>query len=121
MLNLYLDDDITTHRLVGQLRKDGHKVVIPSECSMAGKDDPEHLLFALQNRLALVTRNAADFEKLHQLVLGCGGLHQGMLVIRAEKDRSKHMTIPRIWKALNNLDAAGISLENQLVELIHWQ
>jgi len=118
---LYLDDDSAAHRLAGLLNRQGHQVTLPNQVSMSGKSDPEHFLFAIQRGLTLLTRNWRDFERLHELVVGSGGKHPGVLTIRAEKDRSKDMRPPAIAKAIAKLEKFGVEVKNEATVLNHWR
>lgn len=67
-MNLYLDDDSAKRALVTRLRKAGHQVVTPADASLSGAADARHLLYAVENRLVLLTKNHDDFEDLHFLI-----------------------------------------------------
>src|SRR5712692_11924543 len=86
-MTIYLDDNMTDRVLIALLRKSGHDVVTPNDAGMSGRLDPEHFLFALTNGRPILTWNYKDFEPLHELVVGAGGSHAGVIVVR--KDNNK--------------------------------
>jgi Domain of unknown function (DUF5615) len=120
-MKLYLDDDSVQRQLVVRLRKAGHWVVVPTDVGMAGRADPLHLLYAVQQTLTLLTRNYDDFENLHKLVTGCGGHHAGVLVIREEANRSRNMSVRAVVTAVGKLERSGLDRTDQLIVLNHWR
>jgi hypothetical protein len=81
-MNLYLDDDTCALVLVALLRKAGHDVLIPSDIGMAGSHDARHLLRSVQEGRTFLSRNYLDFDPIHHLVVGCSGVHFGILLVR---------------------------------------
>ena len=88
---------------------------------MAGKSDAENLLYALRQSQVLLTQNHEDFEPLHDLVLGSGGHHSGILTARLEKNRSKNMKPGAIVSAIRKLESAGVPTADQLHILNQWR
>jgi hypothetical protein len=120
-MDLYLDDHLTDKLLIGLLRKSGHQVVLPADLGRSGVADARHLLAAAQRGLALVSRNYKDFEPLHELVVGLGGQHAGILLVRDETVPARNMKAGAIATAVNKYAAANPSAANQLVTLNHWR
>ena len=120
-MKLYFDDDSAKKYLIARLRKAGHTVIQPADVSLSGASDPRHLLHAIQNGLSLLTRNYDDFLDLHQLVHAAGGRHAGILVVRADNDRSRDMKDGDIVRALQNLEQSGVPLANGFHILNHWR
>jgi acetyl esterase/lipase len=120
-MNLYLDDDSAKALLAILLRKAGHQVIVPISVGLSGADDPEHLLHAAQQSLVLLTRNHDDYRVLHLLVQATGGRHPGILVVRRDNDPTRDMKDRDIVRALANLEAAGVPVENELHVLNHWR
>lgn len=120
-MRLYLDDDSVARALSALLRRVGHQVILPAQVAMSGKEDPIHLLYALQQSLILLTRNHNDFSDLHELVIGAGGAHSGILTVRFDNDRQRDMKPPDIVRAIARLIASGAPLASQLVVLNHWR
>jgi predicted nuclease of predicted toxin-antitoxin system len=121
LMNLYLDDNMIKGALVARLRRAGHTVVVPADVGLSGAWDPSHLLQAVQQNLALVTRNHDDFKELHLLVQATRGQHTGMLVVRDDNDPRRDMKDGDISRAIANLEAAGAPIINEFHILNHWR
>ena len=120
-MRFYLDDNATDRRLVALLRKAGHFVAIPIEVNHSGATDPRHLLHAIHSASLLLTKDSTDFTDLHDLILGSGGSHPGILLLYLENDPTRAVTPRGIAVATDKLEAAGVSLGNQLHVLNHWR
>ena len=120
-MNLYLDDDSAKALLAKLLRKVGHQVTVPAGVGLSGADDPEHLLHAVHQTLVLLTRNHDDFRVLHLLVQATSGRHPGILVVRRDNDPTRDMMDRDIVRAIGNLEADGVPIENELHVLNHWR
>jgi predicted nuclease of predicted toxin-antitoxin system len=72
-MRIYLDEDISSTLLVTLLQKVGHQVIQCADAGMAGKSDPENLLYAIRLDRVTLTRNHGHFEHLHALVIGSRG------------------------------------------------
>jgi predicted nuclease of predicted toxin-antitoxin system len=120
-MRIYLDEDMLAAVLVALLRKAGHQVVPSRDVGMRGKSDAEHLLFALQQSHVLLTRNHEHFEHLHNLVLGSGGHHSGIMTVRSEMNQSKKMKPGAIAAAIRKLELAGVPITDRLHILNHWR
>lgn len=110
-MNLYLDDDMVKGALVARLRRAGHHLVVPNDAGLTGAWDPRHLLYAVQRRLLLVSRNHDDFRDLHFLIQAANGHHWGIAVVRADNDPRKDMTDRDIEFSLKRLESANAPLE----------
>lgn len=88
---------------------------------MSGRSDPEHFLYAIKNQLVVLTKNTKDFERLHQLIIGSGGQHPGLLLAKEEDDRAKNMSWRAIVAAMRKLETSGIDLANEATVLNHWR
>jgi predicted nuclease of predicted toxin-antitoxin system len=120
-MNLYLDDDSAKALLAILLRKAGHQVIVPATVGLSGADDAEHLLYAVQQILVLLTGNHDDFRVLHLLVQATTGRHPGILVVRRDNDPTRDMKDRDIVRAISNLEAANLAIENELHVLNHWR
>src|SRR5215468_8175881 len=98
-MNLYLDDDSTEVLLIRLLRAAGHDVQIPGDAGLAGRQDPEHLMYAIRAGRVLLTHNHPDYELLHALVLLAGGGHPGILTVRRDKDRKRDLKARGVVRA----------------------
>jgi len=120
-MRIYLDEDISSALLVTLLRKAGQQVRRSVDAGMAGKSDPEHFLYCIQQNEVLLTHNHVHFERLHRLVIGSGGHHPGAMAVRLEKDRTKNMKPAAIISAIRKLESAGVPIVDQLHILNHWR
>ena len=120
-MTIYLDDDVSDHLLIRMLRTAGHTVIAPGEAGSAGQADPRHLLDALRQGAAIVTRNVEDFEDLHFLVVGASGAHAGIFLIHSEAVKKRNMKRHEIVAAFTKYESAGLDPRNQLINLNHWR
>lgn len=120
-MRLYLDDNITDRRVVAQLQRVGHMVVLPAEAGHAGASDAQHFTQAIHRTATLLTRNYKDFIDLHDLILTAGGSHPGLLLLYLEKDPRRDMTPRSIAGAVSRLEAAAVPLVNHVYVLNHWR
>ncbi|MGL4883453.1 MAG: DUF5615 family PIN-like protein [Waterburya sp.] len=115
-LKLLVDEDTQALPLVKTLRKANHDVVTVNEANLMGQPDNIVLEYATQNNRIVLTRNCRDFEALHE----ANPNHPGIFVIYQEADPLKKMSRKDIVKAIANLEAAQIPLQNQFISLNHW-
>ena len=120
-MRLYLDDDTAAPLLARCLRQAGHDVQLPNEVGMAGRRDAVHLTYAVQAQRVLLTKNYSDFEDLHLLSQSLGGKHPGILVIREDNNKQRDLRPGHIVRAIQNLLASGMAIENGYFILNHWR
>ena len=120
-MKIYLDDDSAEVLLVRLLQADRHDVVVPDQVGNRGEDDPVHFLWAITDGRAILTRNHDDFELLHELVMGCGGHHPGVLVVRWDNDPKRDLKAKGIVQALRKLLMSGTPIADELNILNHWR
>jgi hypothetical protein len=120
-VRLYIDDDSAGDLLLKLLRAAGHDVQIPADVGHAGDPDPVHSLHAIRQGRVLVTMNHDDFKQLHGLVLGSGGHHPGLLVIRKDNDAARDMSPRGIVNAIARFGASGGDPKDQFVILNKWR
>ena len=120
-MRLYLDDNITDRRLVAQLQRVGHTVVLPTDVGRAGAPDAQHFAEAVRQEASLLTRNYQDFIDLHDLILAAGGQHPGLLLIYLENDPRRDLTPRGIAAAVSRLEAAAMLLVGSVYVLNHWR
>jgi uncharacterized protein DUF5615 len=119
-MRLYLDDNITDRRVVIQLQRMGHFVLLPVAVGHSGVSDAKHLAYAIHEGYALFTQNYQDFLDLHDRILTAGGYHRGLLLY-TEHDPTRDMTPRNIAVAITRLEAARVPLANQVCVLNHWR
>ncbi len=120
-MRLYVDDNLVDPHLVGLPRRAGHTVLLPADVGSAGASDPKHFLHSIRQAHALLSANYTDFEDLHDLVIGCGGQHAGVLLVRFDNDPKRDMKPGDIVRAIANLEACGLPIANELHVLNHWR
>ena len=120
-MNLYLDDNVADPALADLLRRAGNQVVRPADVQMTGVSDAKHLEFAIQSGLVVLTADRDDFRELHDLILASGGTHPGILLVRFERDRKRHMRPRHIVKAIGRLETASFPIAGQIVVLNQWR
>jgi predicted nuclease of predicted toxin-antitoxin system len=120
-MKLYLDDNVASVTLVSHLRRAGHKATLPADVGTSGDSDAQHLAYAATNTLVCLTGDHEDFLHLHLLVRATGGRHPGILVVRRDNDATRDMKERDIVRAIANLQAATVPIENELHVLNHWR
>lgn len=120
-MNLYLDDNSAKASLVNALRRAGHDILIPSDLGIAGVSDARHLAACATHGRAILTKDHDDFLDLHDLVQATHGRHAGILVVRSDNDPARDMKDRDVVRALANLQAAQVPVENGFHILNHWR
>lgn len=95
-IRLYLDDDSSAKALVKALRERGVDVVTTVEVGLDGRDDEEHLAYAVQQGRVLCTFNTRDFYRIHSQWLSEGKSHAGIILAEQQKHRDVGEWLRRI-------------------------
>jgi len=90
-MSLYLDEDIASRHLVQALAKAGHNVLTPADADLLGDSDTVQLTHAVGDNRVCITKNADDFEALHNLIILCGGSHPGVFTVRSDNNIRRDM------------------------------
>ena len=85
-MRVYLDDDLDSNILFRLLSQSGHQVTSPRTIGNRGTTDEEHLKYAADNLLAMLTANSQDYVRLHQLWLSQSRQHAGILIVYPENN-----------------------------------
>jgi predicted nuclease of predicted toxin-antitoxin system len=120
-MKIYLDEDCNDPLLAKLLRQAGHDVRTPGEAGMLQKSDAVQFAFAVRERRVLITANHDDFEDLHDLILICGGHHNGVLVVRRDNDPTRDMTVRAVARAVTKVGAAMPELRDIFQVLNQWR
>jgi predicted nuclease of predicted toxin-antitoxin system len=120
-MKLYLDDDSAAKLLAALLRSAGHDVQLPADVGLSKAHDPVHLVQAVQEDRALLTKNHDDFLQLHNLIVRAGGSHPGILVVRHDNDPSRDLKPAGIVRAIRKLEASGVPIRDGFHILNHWR
>ena len=120
-MKIYLDDDSAEVLLVRLLKADGHDVVVPDQVGNRGIEDPAHFLYAIMDGRAVLTRNHGDYKLLHDLVVGAGGHHPGVLTVRKDNDKKRDLGTKGIVRALRKFITSSAPITDQFIILNHWR
>jgi Domain of unknown function (DUF5615) len=120
-MRLHLDDDSADPQLAKLLRNAGHDVAMPQALGISGQAGPVHLTHAILDTRVLLSKNYRDFEYLHNLIIVAKGDHPGILVVRQDNDPKRDLTPRGIVRAIEKLEASGISIESSYQVLNHWR
>jgi hypothetical protein len=120
-VEVYLDDCSDADRLVALLVAAGHRVETPRTAHLLGGRDHEHLAYAAQHGLTLITHNPGDFRELHDAWQAQTRAHGGILLVYRDNIRSKDMQPSDIVRALGNLIRSGLPIANEVHTLNHWR
>ncbi len=103
--------------LVQLLRGKGFDVQTVSEAGLTSMSDADVLDYARANGRVLLTRNARDFQALHE----ANGQHPGILVEYQDADPLKNMSYVQIANAVAKIVASGWDIQGQLVSINLWR
>jgi predicted nuclease of predicted toxin-antitoxin system len=120
-MKVYLDEDIASAVLARLLRRAGHDVQLPGDANMSGQPDAVVQRHAIREGRVILSRNHADFEDLHLLILEAQGHHPGILVERFDDNPQHRMTPAEIVCAVRNIEAAGFAMRDEYQILNLWQ
>jgi hypothetical protein len=120
-VDLYLDDCLDSDLLNALLTNAGHRVVTPRAAGTLGQSDDDHLEYASQHGLVLITRNPDDFRDRHDLWQAQGRAHSGIWLVCLDNIKGKDMQPPDIVRAIGNLLASGVPIVNEIYTLNHWR
>jgi hypothetical protein len=120
-MRLYLDDDLDSNALIGLLLQAGHQVVSPRAVGTRGVSDEEHLRYASEHALTLITANAGDLIDLYQEWMSHEQEHSGILVVYRENNPVRDMTFEQIAHAVTQLEESNLTLKNAFHNLNLWR
>jgi len=120
-MKLYLDEDVASRDFIRVLKTAGHDVIAPRDVDLMGESDVLQLTQAVRDDRVCVTKNAGDFEQLHDLVILCGGSHPGIFTLRSDSDRRRDMRAGQVVTAINNVATILSSVRNHLICLNEWR
>jgi hypothetical protein len=120
-MHVYVDDDLAQPLLAQLLRQGGHDALLPITLGLAGREDPVHLRHAIRQTRVFLSGNHDDFEQLHDLILEAQGHHPGILIVRRDNNPKRDLGPRGIVRAINNLLAANVPVDDQFLILNHWR
>ncbi|MGH7764892.1 MAG: DUF5615 family PIN-like protein [Candidatus Dormibacteraceae bacterium] len=111
-------DEHYSPAIAQQLRKRGHDVVSASETpELKNLEDPDLLTWAIGQRRAVVSENAADFVPLHEDCLIRGKPHYGIVLTNRERFSRTRAGIGRLVRAIEGLLTEASTSEALRAEL----
>jgi predicted nuclease of predicted toxin-antitoxin system len=120
-MRLLLDEDSSGALLARLLRAAGNDVESAVEMGSTGDPDPKQLIYAIRQGRILMTRNAGDFNLLHELVTTAGGHHPGIIITHFENNAARDFTPRGIVVALGKLAASGLDVRDEVHILNQWR
>ena len=79
-INLYLDEDAESNKLMQALRSRNVDVISVANVGMLSRSDEEQLNWALQHQRVIYSFNVRDFYRLHTTWLEEGRTHAGIIL-----------------------------------------
>lgn len=116
-MRLLLDEDMQAKVLVRLLRDKGLDVETAFDAGLAGKSDADVLDYARATFRVVLTRNARDFEALHQL----NRHHPGILVEYQDDDPDKNMRYEEVVAAIGKIIASGWDIQGEFLSINPWR
>jgi len=118
-LRLLLDEHFSP-LVAEELRKRGHDVVAAAAIpELRHREDADLLAWGTSQRRALVTENAADCVRLHQLHLSRGDRHYGIVLTSPRRFPSNRAGIFPLVRALDKL-LQSFQEEDALLADLQW-
>ena len=113
-IQIYTDEHVAPV-LATLLRQRGYVAQSAQEAGMLGRDDEEHLAYAMQNNMAILTFNGKDFDRLAREWVALGREHAGIVISpQLSRDRIGEL-LHSLIRLLDSLTADEI--RNQVVYL----
>ena len=81
----YFDDNCSDGRVIAALRRAGLVALTSHEAGLYGSSDRDHLQFAAERKLVLVTADRDDFPRLHAEWLNTGRNHAGIIIVHQQR------------------------------------
>lgn len=116
-LRLLVDESADSRRLRRLLASAGHDAVLPVDFGLGGATDADLFAYAQQHGLVVLTKNPADFRRLHE----GSPEHSGIFLVYDDNDSTRDMTDAEIVRAIGNLVASGIPIAGEVHALNHWR
>lgn len=120
-MRFLVDENLCDRSLESRLRAQGHDPVLAIDVGLLAVADPRVLIWAIDQGLAVLTRDSKDFEDLHDLIMAAGGHHPGMLIVRFDADPRHNMTERAIGIAIGKLGSAGVPIADRIHVLNRWR
>jgi hypothetical protein len=120
-MRLLIDENMSSPRLASRLRAREHDPVLAQDVGLLSTADARVMIWAIGQALPVLTRNARDFEDMHELIMAASGHHTGLLIVRFDGDPRHNMTEQGIAAAISRLESSGVPIADRLHVLNQWQ
>ena len=120
-MRFLIDENVSNAPLASRLRAQGHDPVMAGDAGLLSVADPRVMIWAIGQGLPVLTRDADDFQDLHELIMAAGGHHPGMLVVHFDNDPRHNLSERAIGIAISKLESSGLPIADQLHVLNHWR
>ena len=120
-MRVYLDDDLDSNLFIRLLSQSRHQVTSPRAIGNRGITDEEHLKYAADNLLVMLTANSQDYVLLHHLWLSQTRQHAGILIVYRENNTARDMSFTEISAAVTRLEKADVAVANGIHNLNFWR
>jgi predicted nuclease of predicted toxin-antitoxin system len=120
-MRFLIDENMSSSRLASRLRGQGHDPVLAGDVGLLSMTDPRVLIYSIAQDLPVLTRDAEDFEDLHDLVVAASGHHVGILIVRFDNDPRRNLTDRGISTALSKLETSGVPIADRIHVLNQWR
>jgi hypothetical protein len=120
-MRVLIDENLSSPRLAFRLRALGHDPILAGDAGLLSLADPRVVIWAIGQGLPASTRDAEDFEDLHDLIMAAGGHHPGMLIVHFDNDPRHNMNDRTIGIALSKLGSAGVPIADHIHVLNQWR
>ena len=120
-MRFLIDENISSARLASRLRGQGHDPVLAGDVGLLSMTDPRVLIYSITQDIPVLTRDAEDFEDLHDLVMAAAGHHAGILIVRFDNDPRHNLTDRGIATAISKLESSAVQTRDQIHVLNQWR
>jgi predicted nuclease of predicted toxin-antitoxin system len=120
-MRFLIDENMSSPVLASRLRAQGHDPVLGSDVGLLSVADARVLIYSISQGLPVLTRDAEDFEDLHDLVMAAAGHHPGILIVRFDNDPRHNLTDRAIATAISRLEFSVVPTRDQIHVLNQWR
>jgi predicted nuclease of predicted toxin-antitoxin system len=120
-MRFLIDENMSSSRLASRLRGQGHDPVLAGDVGLLSVTEPRGLIYSIAQDLPVLTRDAEDFEDLHDVVAAASGHHAGILIVRFDNDPRHNSTDRGIATARSRLESSAVPIRDQIHVLNQWR
>jgi predicted nuclease of predicted toxin-antitoxin system len=113
-MKVLIDENMSSPVLASRLRAQGHNPVLGRDVGLLSVVDARVLIYSIVQARPVLTRDAEDFEDLHDLVMAAAGHHAGILIVRFDNDPRHNLTDSGIATAISKLESAAVPIRDQI-------